>query len=150
MFDCSRYILRISSFALIPLLLLLWLGPGCSGQTNPPTTGDAETSNAVHVTEKTFPREVEHAAEPLVLVDVWATWCAPCKVIAPHLEKLAGEYKGRVKLCKVDAEQNHDLLKRFSVGPLPTVLLFKDGSPIGRKVGKFPESTYRQWIEMHL
>lgn len=135
----------------IALMSVVVVGPGCTAQTDSSnSTPSAEESRTVQVSENTFASEVERATEPLVLVDFWATWCGPCKMIAPSLENLAGEYAGRVKICKVDVDRNEGLARRFSASSIPLVICFKNGVQIDKILGARPESAYRQWIEENL
>ncbi len=81
-----------------------------------------------------FASEVEGSAVP-VLVDFWAPWCGPCKMLGPTIEQLAGEYAGKAKVGKVNVDDNQDLAARFNIRGIPTVLLFKGGQPVGSFVG---------------
>ena len=119
--------------------------PDVSGGSEP-TAGGARP---VAVTEQTFAAEVEEV-EGVVVVDFWAPWCGPCKIIAPALEKLAGEFEGRVKICKVNVDDNQSLARRFKIDGIPAVVLFKDGEAKDMKVGSHRERDYRQWFEAHL
>lgn len=97
-------------------------------------------ANIAEVTDATFAAEVEgHAGA--VVVDVWAEWCGPCRAIAPILEQLAGEYEGRVKVAKVDADANPEVMRRFAVRGLPTLLLFRDGKVVDTLLGAHPRPT---------
>lgn len=89
---------------------------------------------ALHITEKNFEEEVINSPIP-VLVDFWATWCGPCKMIAPIVDQLATEQAGTFKICKADVEQASDLAARFNVRSVPTLLIFKDGKVVDTLVG---------------
>ena len=89
--------------------------------------------NLIHVTDSSFSEDVLNADKP-VLVDFWAEWCAPCKRIAPILDEIAQEQHDIV-ICKIDIEQNKETMKEYDVKGLPSLLLFKNGTIIGRKVG---------------
>jgi thioredoxin len=86
------------------------------------------------LTEQTFDEEVKGSSEP-VLVDFWAEWCGPCKMIAPILEEIATEQTGKLRIGKVNVDENLELGRRFDVMSIPTLILFKDGEPLLRIVG---------------
>lgn len=85
-----------------------------------------------------------------VLVDFWAPWCGPCKMIAPVLEDLAKEYQGRLKICKVNVDDNPGLAERFQIMGIPSLLLFKDGALVDSFVGVMPKQTLAGKIAAHL
>jgi thioredoxin 1 len=88
----------------------------------------------VTLTDSTFDEEVKGASEP-VLVDFWAEWCGPCKMIAPTLEELSRDYAGRLRIGKLNVDDNPDVARRFEVMSIPTLILFKDGEPVQRLIG---------------
>jgi thioredoxin 1 len=94
--------------------------------------------NAREVTDRTFAQEVLQSTPP-VLVDVWADWCGPCKAIAPIVEELAREYEGRLKVMKLDVDENPRTASTYQVQSIPTVLVFKDGRLAERIVGAVPK-----------
>ena len=85
-------------------------------------------------TDSTFDEEIKGATEP-VLVDFWAEWCGPCKMIAPVLEEIASEYEGKIRIAKLNVDENLDISRRFEVMSIPTLILFKDGDAQLRIVG---------------
>jgi len=103
-------------------------------------------SNAiVHVTDSSFDEEVLKAAEP-VLVDFWAAWCGPCKMIAPILDELAGDFQGRVKICKIDIDGNKETPSKYNVRGIPTLMLFKGGNLEAMKVGALSKTQLTEFL----
>ena len=102
----------------------------------------------IHATESTFETEVLNA-EGLVLVDFWAEWCGPCQMISPILEELDKEPNNRVKIVKVNIDDNPTPPTQFGVRSIPTLMLFKDGKIVDSKVGVSPKSTLVDWINSH-
>lgn len=100
----------------------------------------------VHVTDDSFEDEVLNAGMP-VLVDFWAAWCGPCKMIAPILDDVAGEYAGKVKVCKVDVDANGDTPAKFGVRGIPTLILFKNGNAEATKVGALSKTQLTAFID---
>lgn len=94
------------------------------------------------ITDQNFAQEVAAAAEP-VLLDFWAEWCQPCRMIAPTIDKLATEYAGKVKVGKVDTDANRDISMKFGINAIPTVLLFKNGQVVQKFVGLRQEKDFR-------
>ncbi len=105
--------------------------------------------NVIHVTDETFDREVLQSDLP-VLVDFWAEWCGPCRMIAPVVEALASEYAGRLKVAKVDVDANAQSAMRYQIRGIPTLLLFKDGRVVDMRVGAVPKSELVRMITPHL
>jgi thioredoxin 1 len=101
------------------------------------------------ITDATFETEVLNATEP-VLVDFWATWCGPCKAIAPALEEIATEQTGRLKIAKLDVDANGETAMRFGVQSIPTLMLFKDGQLAATKVGALSKSQLTSFLDGHL
>ncbi|NNU16097.1 thioredoxin [Parvularcula sp. ZS-1/3] len=98
------------------------------------------------VTDKSFADDVLGAEGP-VLVDFWATWCGPCKQIAPALEEIAGEKAGSLTVAKVDIDTNPDTPGQYGVRGVPTLMLFKDGELVATKVGAAPKTQLDAWIK---
>jgi len=96
-----------------------------------------------------FQAEVLDSERP-VLVDFWATWCAPCKLVAPIIEKLDAEYAGKVKFLKMDVDLNPQTPVKYNVRSIPTLIVFKDGAPLDQVVGAVPENVLKQSIDKAL
>ncbi|WP_353813616.1 thioredoxin [Agromyces sp. SYSU T00266] len=90
------------------------------------------------------------ASRMLVLVDVWAVWCGPCRAIAPVVEQLSRELAGRLKVVKVDADRSPAVSSRHRITAIPTLLLYRDGAEVGRQVGAVPAAQLRAWVESAL
>jgi len=90
------------------------------------------------VTDDTFESEVLQAEEP-TLVDFWAAWCGPCRMVAPIVEEIAGEYEGKLQVAKLDVDGNQQTLARYGIQGIPTLILFKDGAEATRVVGLRPK-----------
>ncbi|MFD4723339.1 thioredoxin [Streptomyces sp. NPDC058423] len=116
--------------------------PRCGSCTSPlPWIADAGDADFEEVAEK---------AAPVVLVDLWATWCGPCRTVGPALEQVARELAGRIKLVKVDVDQAPRIAQKFQVQAVPTLILMDRGEVIARQAGAAPAPALRQWVEQAL
>jgi len=106
------------------------------------------SSHTVAVTDDNFAAEVDQA-QGLVLVDFWATWCGPCVAIAPYLDKIAEANAGKLKVAKLDVDQNQKTAMRFNVRSIPTMMFFKDGKHVDTLVGANP-GVLQQKVQQHL
>jgi thioredoxin 1 len=100
----------------------------------------------VHTTDSSFESDVLQSDVP-ALVDFWAAWCGPCKMIAPLLDELSTEYAGRIKVCKVDVDSNPETAAKFNVRGIPTLLVFKNGSVEATKVGALSKAQLVEFVE---
>ena len=106
-------------------------------------------SSGITITGSNFEAEVLQSPVP-VLIDFWASWCGPCKMIGPLMDQLAEEYSGKLKVGKVNVDEETALAERHGIVSIPTMILYKDGSPVGQKVGAVPkgdiESLFKDYI----
>ena len=100
------------------------------------------------VTEKTFDETMKK--NKFALIDFWAGWCMPCRMLAPTVEEVSKEYKDKLFVGKIDIDQNKVLASKFGIMSIPTVMLFKDGQPVDMVVGAVPKSEIKALIEKHL
>lgn len=103
----------------------------------------------VTITKENFEAEVLHSTKP-VLLDFWATWCGPCKMLSPVIDGLADRYEGKVLVGKVNTDEQPELAVRFGVMSIPTVIFLKDGKEIDRKVGVMPEGVFTEVLDKNL
>ena len=103
-------------------------------------------AHPLDVTDDTFEAEVIKSDMP-VLVDFWADWCAPCKMVAPIVEDLASEYEGKVKFAKVDVDSNPKTALGYGIRGIPTLLIFNGGQPVGQVVGAVPKSALKSRLD---
>jgi len=104
---------------------------------------------AIEVTDATFNEVVLQSAKP-VMVDFWAAWCGPCRMVAPIMDQLTSEYEGKAVIVKVDVDANQEFAAKYGVRNIPTVLVFKNGEVVEKQVGVAPKATYAQKIDAHL
>ena len=102
-----------------------------------------------HVSDATFETDVVNSGQP-VLVDYWAEWCGPCKMIAPILEEVAADYDGKLSIAKVDVDQNQATAAKFGIRGIPTLMLFKNGAVVATKVGALSKSQLTAFIDSNL
>ena len=100
----------------------------------------------VAVTDATFDAEVKNSDIPVV-VDFWAEWCGPCKMVAPVLEELAEEYSGQIKFTKVDVDTNHETAIHYGIRSIPTLLVFKGGKPVDQLIGAVPRAEIKKRLD---
>ena len=103
-------------------------------------------SNIIHLSDDTFQKEVIESSIP-VLVDYWAEWCGPCKMIAPILDDLVFEYDGKLKIAKLNIDENPQTPTKFGIRGIPTLMIFKDGNPEATKVGALSKSQLTAFID---
>ena len=123
--NCSRGALYGAAFG---LAFYLVSGVGGSAAMN------QSTSNVKHITEKDFDADVTHSAKPVV-VDFYATWCGPCKMLSPRLDKLAGSFTNQIHFAKVNVDESRDVARQFDIHEIPTLIFFKNGTVIDRITG---------------
>ncbi|GAA0762965.1 thioredoxin [Psychroflexus lacisalsi] len=100
----------------------------------------------LEVTDKDFQEKVLQSDKP-VLVDFWAAWCGPCRMVGPIIDELSSEYEGKAVVAKMDVDQNQEFAAKYGVRNIPTVLLFKDGEMVNRQVGVAQKDTYKEAID---
>jgi thioredoxin 1 len=122
-----------------------------TSESKPETGGDKADGKPVEVGDANFSNEVLESDIP-VMVDFWAPWCRPCLIAAPVLEKMAGEFAGRLKVCKLNVDQARSTAMKYGIRSIPTLIIYKDGKVVDQIVGVSPdyEAQLRRKIESHL
>jgi thioredoxin 1 len=103
----------------------------------------------IELTDANFEQEVLHSDVP-VLIDFWAVWCGPCKMIAPYVEQIAGEYQGKVKVGKLDVDNNPQVSMQYGIRSIPTLLIFRDGKIADQIIGAVPKKTITEKLDAQL
>jgi len=107
------------------------------------------SENLLEITDATFDSIVIKSDVPVV-VDFWASWCGPCRQVGPVIAQLADQYAGKVKVGKVNVDDNQDVAARMGISSIPTVILFKNGERVDELIGAAPKSSYERMIDRHL
>lgn len=110
------------------------------------TTIMADDAKYITVTDANFEQEVLNSDQP-VLVDFWATWCGPCRVIAPTIEKIAADFEGRARVAKLDTDSNPQIAMKYGIRSIPSLIFFKDGLPVDQMIGVVPENVLAQKLD---
>ena len=103
-------------------------------------------NNVIHLTNENFENEVLKSDKP-VIVDFWASWCGPCRMLAPTIDELANDLEGKVKVAKVDVDDQNELAAKFRIMSIPTVMLFNNGKVVDSAMGARPKSYYVNMVE---
>ncbi len=106
-------------------------------------------SKAVELTDQSFDQEVLNSDQP-VLVDFWAEWCGPCRMVGPIVEELAGEYEGKLKVGKVDVDSNPQVSMKYNIRSIPSLLIFKNGEVVDQIVGAVPKAQLKKQVDAQL
>ncbi len=106
-------------------------------------------NNEVLVSDQNFAEEVLKSREP-VLIDFWAPWCGPCRLVSPIVEELADEYKGKIKVGKMNVDENERTAYKYGIRSIPTIMLFKDGRPVDQIIGAVPKHILKKMIDKNL
>ena len=107
------------------------------------------SSSAAPVTDASFPKEVLESSVP-VLVDFWAPWCGPCRMVAPVVDEIAEQYEGQIKVVKLNTDENPQVASQYGIRSIPTLMIFKDGQRVDMVVGAVPKTTLASTLEKYL
>ena len=140
--NLSGRIFQVENLFAVVVALSFFLVAGCGN----PTAMNESTASVKHITQGEFPVEATQATGPVV-VDFYATWCGPCRVLSPMLDKLAGPLAGKIKFFKVNVDESSALAQNFQIQAIPTVLLFKDGKLVDRLTGLPAEADLKARLE---
>jgi len=106
-------------------------------------------SNRIELTDQNFTREVLESNDT-VLVDFWAPWCGPCRLVGPVVEELASEYQGKIKVGKVNVDENEQTAYKYGIRSIPTLMLFKNGRPVDQIIGAVPKHILKKMIDKNI
>ena len=109
----------------------------------------SKTENIVHVTTKTWEDDVLRSEKP-VLVDFWAEWCGPCRMVGPALEQLSKTMNGKIKVAKLNVDENQEIAMKYGIQSIPSLLLYKEGKEIGRTIGAASKEMYQRFVDQTL
>ena len=123
---------------------------GRCGTTLDAKAGNGTTAGPTILTDASFQQEVLNASGPPTLVDFWAPWCGPCRVVGPIVEQLAAESGGRYRIAKMNVDENPMTASRYQIASIPTMLIFKNGSVIDRIVGAQPKQSIVERLKLHI
>ncbi len=110
---------------------------------------ESKTDSITHVTTKTWDAEVLRSKLP-VFVDFWAEWCGPCRMVGPAVEQIGKIMAGKIKVAKLNVDENQQIAMKYGVQSIPSLILFRDGKEVGRTIGAAPKETYLKFIENSL
>ena len=110
---------------------------------------ESKSKNVIHVTSKSWDADVMNSNLP-VLVDFWAEWCGPCRMVGPAVEQLSQTMNGKIKVAKINVDENQEIATKYGIQSIPSLLLFKGGKEIGRTIGAAPKESYQKFIEQSL